>query len=128
MTVSENVETALVYGNRPEAEWKGRSEALLDRLGILDRAEHKPGELSGGEAQRAALARALANEPELLLADEPTGNLDSRTGQEVLELLSELPREGRTLVLVTHDRAIAERADRVLFLSDGKLESDRRLR
>jgi putative ABC transport system ATP-binding protein len=128
MTVWENVETALVYGNRPEAEWRGRSEALLDRLGILDRAGHKPGELSGGEAQRAALARALANEPELLLADEPTGNLDSRTGEEVLELLEELPREGRTLVLVTHDRAIAERADRVLFLSDGKLESDRRLR
>jgi ABC-type lipoprotein export system ATPase subunit len=128
MTVRENVETALVYGERPQAEWRARSEALLERLGILDRAAHKPGELSGGEAQRAALARALVNEPELLLADEPTGNLDSRTGEEVLGLLRELPAEGRTLVLVTHDPAIAERADRVLSLSDGRLESDRRLR
>jgi putative ABC transport system ATP-binding protein len=128
MTVRENVETALVYGERPQAEWRERSEALLARLGILERASHKPGELSGGEAQRAALARALVNEPELLLADEPTGNLDSRTGEEVLALLTELPAEGRTLVLVTHDPAIAERADRVLSLSDGRLESDRRLR
>ena len=128
MTVRENVETALVYGERPQAEWRERSEALLARLGILERASHKPGELSGGEAQRAALARALVNEPELLLADEPTGNLDSRTGEEVLALLTELPAEGRTLVLVTHDPAIAERADRVLSLSDGRLESDHRLR
>lgn len=128
MTVRENVEAALVYGDRPQVEWRERSEALLARLGILERASHKPGELSGGEAQRAALARALVNEPELLLADEPTGNLDSRTGEEVLELLRELPADGRTLVLVTHDPAIAERADRVLSLSDGRLESDRRLR
>jgi ABC-type lipoprotein export system ATPase subunit len=128
MTVRENVETTLVYGDRPQTDWRERSEALLARLGILERASHKPGELSGGEAQRAALARALVNGPELLLADEPTGNLDSRTGEEVLELLTELPAEGRTLVLVTHDPAIAERADRVLSLSDGRLESDRRLR
>ncbi len=128
MTVRENVETALVYGDRPEAEWRERADRLLDRLGILERASHKPGELSGGEAQRAALARALVNEPELLLADEPTGNLDSRTGEEVLGLLTELPAEGRTLVLVTHDPAIAGRADRVLSLSDGRLESDRRVR
>ena len=128
MTVRENVETALVYGEKPQAEWRERSEELLARLGILERASHKPGELSGGEAQRAALARALVNGPELLLADEPTGNLDSRTGEEVLGLLRELPAEGRTLVLVTHDPAIAERADRVLSLSDGRIESDRRLR
>jgi putative ABC transport system ATP-binding protein len=128
MTVRENIETALVYGDRPEAEWRERSEGLLERLGILERASHKPGELSGGEAQRAALARALVNGPELLLADEPTGNLDSRTGEEVLGLLTELPAEGRTLVLVTHDPAIAERADRVISLSDGRLESDRRVR
>ena len=128
MTVRENVETALAYGDRPEAEWKAKSGALLERLGILERASHKPGELSGGEAQRAALARALVNDPELLLADEPTGNLDSRTGDEVLKLLTELPAEGRTLVLVTHDAAIAERADRVVSLSDGRVESDRAVR
>jgi putative ABC transport system ATP-binding protein len=128
MSVRENVETALLYGERPPAEWEGRTDALLARLGIRERASHKPGELSGGEAQRAALARALVNEPELLLADEPTGNLDSRTGEEVLALLMELPTEGRTLVLVTHDPAIAGKADRVLTLSDGKLESDRTLR
>ncbi len=128
MTVRENVETALAYSDRPEAEWKAESDALLERLGILERASHKPGELSGGEAQRAALARALVNEPELLLADEPTGNLDSRTGAEVLQLLTELPAEGRTLVLVTHDAAIAERADRIVSLSDGRVEGDRALR
>jgi putative ABC transport system ATP-binding protein len=128
MTVRENVETALAYGDRPEAEWKAKSEALLERLGILERASHKPGELSGGEAQRAALARALVNDPELLLADEPTGNLDSRTGEEVLTLLTELPAEGRTLVLVTHDAAIAGRADRIVSLSDGRVESDRAVR
>lgn len=125
MTVLENVETALMYGDRPENEWRERSERLLDRLGILDRSSHRPAELSGGEAQRAALARALVTEPELLLADEPTGNLDSRTGDEVLALLEELVDEGRTLVLVTHDPSLAERAQRIVELSDGKLVQDR---
>jgi putative ABC transport system ATP-binding protein len=121
MTVLENVETALLYGARPESEWRQRSERLLARLGILERSSHRPAELSGGEAQRAALARALVNEPELLLADEPTGNLDSRTGDEVLEVLEELVAEGRTLILVTHDAAIARRADRVVEIKDGRI-------
>ena len=125
MTVLENVETALLYSEQPESVWRERSERLLDRLGILDRSSHRPAELSGGEAQRAALARALVTEPELLLADEPTGNLDSRTGEEVLKLLEELVAEGRTLVLVTHDQGLAERAHRVVELSDGKLVQDR---
>ena len=125
MTVLDNVETALLYSERPESEWRERSERLLDRLGILDRSAHRPAELSGGEAQRAALARALVTEPELLLADEPTGNLDSRTGEEVLKLLDELVSEGRTLVLVTHDQSLAERADRIVELSDGRLVRDR---
>ena len=124
MSVRENVETALLYGPLPESEWRDRSERLLDRLGIIDRRDHRPGELSGGEAQRAALARALVNEPELLLADEPTGNLDSETGEDVLRLLEELVQEGRTLVLVTHDSTVAERAHRIVELSDGRLVSD----
>jgi putative ABC transport system ATP-binding protein len=124
MSVLENVETALLYGDRPESEWRDRSERLLARLGILARGGHRPAELSGGEAQRAALARALVNEPELLLADEPTGNLDSRTGEEVLEVLEELVAEGRTLVLVTHDAAIAKRADRVVELKDGRIAGE----
>ncbi len=125
MTVLENVETALLYSEQPESVWRERSERLLDRLGILDRSSHRPAELSGGEAQRAALARALVTEPELLLADEPTGNLDSRTGEEVFKLLEELVAEARTLVLVTHDQSLAERAHRVVELSDGKLVQDR---
>jgi putative ABC transport system ATP-binding protein len=125
MSVEENVETALLYGDTPEVEWKDRVDGLLSRLGIRDRASHRPAELSGGEAQRAALARALVNEPELLLADEPTGNLDSRTGEEVLELLEELVAEGRTLVLVTHDSTVASRAHRVISIADGRVESDR---
>jgi len=125
MTVLENVETALLYSEQPESVWRERSERLLDRLGILDRSSHRPAELSGGEAQRAALARALVTEPELLLADEPTGNLDSRTGEEVLKLLEEFVSEGRTLVLVTHNQSIAERAHRIVELSDGRLVQDR---
>jgi putative ABC transport system ATP-binding protein len=124
MTVLENVETALLYGDRPESEWRERSERLLSRLSILDRSSHRPAELSGGEAQRVALARALVNEPELLLADEPTGNLDTRTGEEVLALLEELVSDGRTLVLVTHDPMIAKRADRIIELRDGRIERD----
>ena len=126
MSVIDNVETALLYSERAEGEWRERSSALLARLGIEKRSSHRPSELSGGEAQRAALARALVNEPQLLLADEPTGNLDSKTGEEVLSLLEELVDEGRTLVLVTHDDAIAARAHRVIELSDGKLIQDRR--
>ena len=123
MSVLENVETALLYGDRPESEWRQRSESLLARLGLAERVSHRPTELSGGEAQRAALARALVNEPELLLADEPTGNLDSRTGDEVLSLLEELVAEGRTLVLITHDASVARRAHRVVTLSDGRIVS-----
>ncbi len=124
MSVTDNVEAALLYSDRPEREWRGRSEVLLERLGIADRAAHRPTELSGGEAQRAALARALVNEPDLLLADEPTGNLDSRTGNEVLTLLEEFVADGRTLVLVTHDLEVARRANRTIELRDGRLVGD----
>lgn len=124
MSVVENVETALLYSRQPEREWRKRALGLLERLGILDRASHRPRELSGGEAQRAALARALVNDPDLILADEPTGNLDSRTGVEVLDLLTGLVDEGRTLVLVTHDRDVTRRAERVVELRDGRITRD----
>ncbi len=124
MSVVENVETALLYSRQPERDWRKRALGLLERLGILDRASHRPGELSGGEAQRAALARALVNDPDLILADEPTGNLDSRTGEEVLDLLTGLVDEGRTLVLVTHDKDVTRRAERVVELRDGRITRD----
>jgi len=121
MNVVENVETALLYSRRPEQEWRKRSLNLLERLGILERASHRPAELSGGEMQRAALARALVNEPDLLLADEPTGNLDSRTSEQVLNLLSELGGQGMTVVLVTHDSDVTRRSERVIELKDGRM-------
>jgi putative ABC transport system ATP-binding protein len=125
MNVVENVETALLYSARPEREWRKRSLGLLEQLGILERASHRPAELSGGEAQRAALARALVNGPDLLLADEPTGNLDSRTGEQVLDLLVELVEKGMTLVLVTHDPDVTRRAERIVELKDGRLVGER---
>jgi putative ABC transport system ATP-binding protein len=125
MNVVENVETALLYSERPERDWRKRSLGLLEQLGILERASHRPAELSGGEAQRAALARALVNEPDLLLADEPTGNLDSRTSGEVLDLLVDLVDKGMTLILVTHDPDVTRRAGRIVELKDGRLVGER---
>lgn len=120
MNVVENIEAALLYSNRPQREWRARALAGLERLELLERASHRPGELSGGEAQRVALARALVNEPDILLADEPTGNLDSRAGGNVLDLLLELRDQGRTIVLITHDDTVAHRAERIIELNDGK--------
>lgn len=127
MTIAENVELPLRFA---EVE-RGRREALalevLDRVGLRARIHHRPSELSGGEQQRAALARALINRPQLLLADEPTGNLDSRTGTEIMELICEFNQQmGMTVVMVTHERALAERyAQRMISLADGKLVDDR---
>jgi len=119
----ENVAVPLVYARRRGV----RSLAMksLDRVGLSDRANHKPSELSGGERQRVAIARALVNSPPLLLADEPTGNLDSRTGEQILELFHELHREGVTIVLVTHEMAVAAQAQRVVRMRDGKIIEDR---
>ena len=100
----------------------GRARELLAQLGLSDRADHKPYQLSGGERQRTALARALMNEPRLLLADEPTGNLDSATGNGILDVLEKLNRAGQTIVMVTHDERIAQRAGRIITLADGKIE------
>ena len=124
MSVFENVETAMLYGDVPESDWRARTEDILVQLDMWERRSHLPDELSGGEAQRVALARALVTQPELLLADEPTGNLDSKTGDFVLRIMEELVAEGTTLILVTHDPEIACRSQRIIELSDGKVIRD----
>lgn len=112
-----NVELPLRYAGVVNA--KAQARALLDRMGMSDRLDHRPAQLSGGQRQRVAIARALVNDPALILADEPTGNLDSHTGAEILELLDELHGQGRTILMVTHDEEIASRANRTIRLLDG---------
>jgi putative ABC transport system ATP-binding protein len=124
LTVVENVETPLLYGDVPPAHWRPRALACLERVGLSGRADHRPTELSGGEAQRAAIARALVTEPRILLADEPTGNLDSVTGDEIAGLLAHLHTEGRTIVLVTHNESLGRRAERTIRLKDGRIERE----
>jgi len=124
LTVAENVETPLQYAGVPPREWRARALRALARVSLVGRADHRPSELSGGEAQRAAIARALVGEPRLLLADEPTGNLDTATGEEIAALLDELHAAGRTVVLVTHNEALARRAQRLVRLRDGRVESE----
>jgi putative ABC transport system ATP-binding protein len=124
LSVVENVETPLVYSAVPLAEWRPRAQSALERVGLLPRADHRPSELSGGEAQRAAIARALVTQPRLILADEPTGNLDSATGEQIARLLDDLHAEGRTIVLVTHNEALARRAQRMIRLRDGRIEAE----
>jgi putative ABC transport system ATP-binding protein len=126
LTVAENVETPLLYAGTPPARWRPRALRALERVGLAARADHRPSELSGGEAQRAAIARALVTEPRLILADEPTGNLDTATGDEIAALLDELHALGRTVVIVTHNEALAGRAERVVRLRDGRVLSEAR--
>jgi putative ABC transport system ATP-binding protein len=120
MTALDNVAFPMVFSGVPPHERTARAEALLAEVGLADRRHHKPNELSGGEQQRVAIARSLANSPDLLLADEPTGNLDSATGTEVMDLLKRVHRNGRTLVVVTHDEHIARHAGRILHMLDGQ--------
>jgi len=124
INVYENVELPLIYSNRTAAERRERVLWALERVGLTDRMRHMPNQLSGGQQQRVSIARALAGGPSVILADEPTGALDSRTGIEVLELLLELHAEGNTIVLVTHNNDIAKSAPRILRLADGRLISD----
>jgi putative ABC transport system ATP-binding protein len=119
-----NVELPLVYAGVPRAERRERALAALGRVGLADRTENRPGELSGGQQQRVAIARALVTEPAMILADEPTGNLDSRSTVDVLGLLDELHASGRTIVLITHEHDVAARAGRQLVISDGQITSD----
>jgi len=126
LTVEENVETPLLYSGIPEPDWREPVRHALASVGLESRAPHRPSELSGGEAQRVALARALVRKPALVLADEPTGNLDSATEAEIADLLFAIPRTGRALVIVTHDQALARRADRRVELQDGRLTGGER--
>src|SRR5262245_7873789 len=121
LSVLENVATPMLYGEAHPETGQARAAAALERVGLRERAQHRPSELSGGEAQRVAVARALVTEPRLILADEPTGNLDSATGEVIAELLLGCQREGRTVVLVTHNDALARRAQRIVRLRDGRI-------
>jgi len=121
LTALDNIEVPLFYQGMHRHERRRRSCELADRVGLGHRARHKPMELSGGEQQRVAIARALANDPLIILADEPTGNLDSRTGQEILALFDDLTARGRTVVVVTHDESIGRRAHRIVRVADGKV-------
>ena len=123
-TALHNVELPLIYGGVPAKERRPRAEEMLRKVGLGDRMNHRPAELSGGQRQRVAVARALINNPSILLADEPTGNLDSQTGNEIMALFQELHDNGQTIVLVTHEHDIAEHAERVVTLRDGVISSD----
>ncbi|XBB69629.1 ABC transporter ATP-binding protein [Nocardioides sp. WV_118_6] len=126
MPAWRNVELPLVYAGVPRAERRERAVAALTRVGLADRVENRPGQLSGGQQQRVAVARALVTEPDLLLADEPTGNLDSASTRDVLGLFDELHAAGRTIVLITHEPDVAARAQRNLVIDDGLITTDRR--
>jgi putative ABC transport system ATP-binding protein len=128
LTVVENIEVPLYYQGRPEHESRAMAVELARRVGLEQRLDHKPTELSGGQQQRVAIARALVNNPLLILADEPTGNLDSSSGEEILQVFDELSHLGKTLIMVTHDDEIAHRASRAIRFRDGLLESDILLR
>jgi putative ABC transport system ATP-binding protein len=122
LDVLENIMVPLFYQEVPAAESEARARRLADRVGLADRLRHKPTELSGGQQQRVAIARALVNDPELILADEATGNLDSQTAEEILDLFDELSRDGKTIVFVTHEAHVAERAHSILRMKDGRVD------
>ena len=124
MTARDNVLLPLRFSDADPIEARGRADDLLERLGLADRMDHRPNQLSGGQRQRVAIARSLINAPPLLLADEPTGNLDSRTSEEIMELFGELNQKGQTILMVTHEEEIADHAGRLIRMRDGKVEHD----
>jgi putative ABC transport system ATP-binding protein len=126
-TALHNVELPLIYNGTPSEERIERAKKALERVDLVPRMHHKPNELSGGQRQRVAIARALVNNPSIVLADEPTGNLDSKTGEEIMSLFENLHEQGNTIILVTHEMDIAQHAHRVIFIRDGKIASDEKV-
>src|SRR5271157_3001279 len=126
-TALHNVELPLIYNGTPAEERLAKAQDALERVDLIPRMHHKPNELSGGQRQRVAIARALVNNPSIVLADEPTGNLDSKTGEEIMALFANLHRQGNTIILVTHEMDIAQHAHRVIFIRDGKIFSDEKI-
>lgn len=127
LTVYDNVEIPLLYSELPPSERKVRVENAVKSVGLEDKLYKEAGRLSGGQKQRVAIARALVTEPDVIFADEPTGNLDSQSGAQVMEILESLHRKGRTVILVTHETYTAEFADRIIYIKDGKVESDKKV-
>lgn len=126
-TALHNVELPMIYNGTPSSKRKKIAADALERVGLGDRMSHRPNELSGGQRQRVAIARALVNKPKIILADEPTGNLDTRTGEEIMEIFEQLHEQGNTIILVTHEEYIAEHTNRIIRLRDGKIERDESL-
>jgi putative ABC transport system ATP-binding protein len=126
-TALHNVELPLIYNGTPAEERVERAKKALERVDLVPRMNHKPNELSGGQRQRVAIARALVNNPSIVLADEPTGNLDSKTGEEIMNLFANLHGQGNTIILVTHEMDIAQHAHRVIYIRDGKIASDEKV-
>ena len=126
-TALHNVELSLIYSGMPARGRKERAHAALEMVELTDREDHRPNELSGGQRQRVAIARALVNAPSIILADEPTGNLDSQTGAEIMRLFDRLHAEGNTIILVTHERIVADCAHRIVHILDGKIDKDERM-
>ena len=124
----KNVESPLIYADIPRRERRERATEMLEKVGLSDRLGHLPNELSGGQKQRVCIARALVNNPEVILADEPTGALDTKTSAQIMQLLVELNNEGKTIIVVTHEEEVSAYADRIIFLRDGVITEDRRMK